>query len=174
MSKLYDTNSMRLAELKYYSKEDNGVEVSSPLSLGVFMLLGGQWFNIFDVSDDSVIFERVKYCGNVTSDGFEYGSKLKAVSDGEKSVSGPCWILSDNAFSKDIGKVMVTGEEIEDYILSSSEYFKDRSEIARQRLHSWSDPTRMFNIIKRDKKDKIKMDEFFAERGHAIQKVKKG
>ena len=174
MSKLYDTNSMRLAELKYYSKEDNGVEVSLPLSLGVFMLLGGQWFNIFDISDDSVIFERVKYCGNVTSDGFEYGSKLKAVSDEEKNVSGPCWILNDEPFSRNIGKVMVTGEEIEDYILSSNDYFKDRSEIARQRLHSWSEPARMINIIRRDKKAKVEMNDFFAERGHAIQKVKKG
>ena len=116
MSKLYDTNTMRLAELKYYSKEDNGVEVSSPLSLGVFMLLGGQWFNVFDVSDDSIIFERLKYYGNVTSDGLEYGSKLKVVSDEEKDVSGPCWILDDEPLSKTVGKDIVTIKEIEDYL----------------------------------------------------------
>lgn len=174
MSKLYDTNTMRLAELKYYSKEDNGVEVSSPLSLGVFMLLGGQWFNVFDVSDDSIIFERLKYYGNVTSDGLEYGSKLKVVSDEEKDVSGPCWILDDEPFSKTIGKDIVTVKEIEDYLLDSKEYFKDRNDIAHQRLLSWSEPARMVSIIKKDNKSKMKMDEFFAERGHVIQKVKKG
>lgn len=174
MTKLYDANAIKLAELKYYSKENNGVEVSLPVSLGVFICLKDRWFNIFDVADDAVIFERLKCYGNVTSTGLEYGSKLRMVSDEEKDVSGPCWILSDKTFSKIIGKEKVSYEEIEDYILCSQEYFKDRSEIARKRIFSFREPTRMINIIRRDKKNKNRMDQFFDERGQAIQKVKKG
>ena len=47
-------------------------------------------------------------------------------------------------------------------------------EIARQRLHLWDSPIKMLGIIRRDKKDSEKMDEFFAERSKAVQKVKKG
>ena len=83
-------------------------------------------------------------------------------------------LLDDEPFSKTIGKDIVTVKEIEDYLLDSKEYFKDRNDIAHQRLLSWSEPARMVSIIKKDSKSKMKMDEFFAERGHVIQKVKKG
>ena len=73
-----------------------------------------------------------------------------------------------------VGFQMMSLKEIEDYLLDSKEYFKDRNDIAHQRLLSWSEPARMVSIIKKDNKSKMKMDEFFAERGHAIQKVKKG
>lgn len=170
----FDTNLMRIGELRYYSKENNGVEVSAPLSYGMFIFLGGKWVNIFDVSDDYPVFVRLRCYGNVTSDGFEYGSKLQLVSDEEKEESGPCWILGDTAFSKVLGKEEVNLGDVEDYILNSEEYFKDRMEIARQRMQLWESPTKMMSIIRKDKKSKIKMDEFFAERGKAVQKVKKG
>lgn len=170
----YNTNLMRIGELRYYSKENNGVEVSAPLSYGMFMFLEGHWVNIFDVSDDNSIFVRLRCYGNVTNYGFEYGSKLQLVSDEEKEKSGPCWILGDVTFSKVIGKEEVSLEEVENYILNSSDYFKDRAEIALQRIHSWDSPIKMYGVIRRDRKDREKMDSFFAERSKTVQKVKKG
>ncbi len=170
----FNTNLMRIGELRYYSKENKGVEVSAPLSYGMFMFLGGQWVNIFDVADDSSIFVRSRCYGNITADGFEYGSKLQLVSDADKEKTGPCWILGDTSFAKVIGREEVRLGEIEDYILNSSDYYKDRMEIARQRLHLLDSPIKMLGIIRRDKKDSEKMDEFFAERSKAVQKVKKG
>ena len=59
-SKLYfDKNKVWLAEMKYYSKENNGVELSEPLTYAFVVDLGdGEFANPFDVSEDYPVFKR--------------------------------------------------------------------------------------------------------------------
>lgn len=165
------TSRIKLADLRFFDSEYNGVELSDSQSKGILVDLtgNGDYSNLFCLMEAYPVFKRAPV-SNVTLEGVSYGTKLYHVSN--KIVTGPCWVLSSEDFSQIFNKDTVTLREIENYILSSGEFFKDRAEIAQKRISEGNNSLRMSMIIERDEVGKASMDEFFTERVRGIQKVK--
>lgn len=145
----FSKESLRLAELKYYDHKHNGIEVSEPLSYIVLVKIGDRYFNALDPVEELPTFERVPGTTNSYGDDY-FGTKVKLVTDG--CSTGPCWLISTDY---DIGKKfigdVVTKRELEEYVLWSPLFFKDRTDIAKERIKSFERPYRMASIISRDK-----------------------
>lgn len=173
---MISTDRIRLAELKYFDAKHNGIEYGDAQS---YVLLyevpdkctsSVKYVNFFDFCDTYPVFKRSKFYGAFTKDGVDFGTKIVPVSDDVST--GPCFLLTDVNFRDVFGRDNVTIDVLENYILKSEKYFKDREMIARRRLHDFREPIGMVRIINKDKKSRAKMEEFFAERG--IQKIIKG
>ena len=136
--RFYDRNekvnlsNLKLAVLKYFSDEHNGVELTEPLSYVVLRKGKNQKytniFEIFDIYDDIPVFERVPY-SNTTYDGEDFGSKLRIVQGEEYLSSGPCYILLQEDLSSYFGKDSINMLELEEFMVNSKYYFKDRKEL---------------------------------------------
>ena len=165
------TSRIKLADLKFFDSNYNGVELSDSQSRGILFDSTGNedYNNLFCLAEAYPIFKRAPV-SNVTLGGVSYGTKLYHVSN--KIVTGPCWILSSEDFSQIFNKDAVTLEEIEDYVLSSEKFFKDRVEIVQKRIKEGNNSLPLSTIIERDEVGKALMDEFFAERVRGMQKVK--
>ena len=82
----FDKNKVWLAEVKYYSKEDNGIELTEPLSYAFVVDLDEEEFvNPFNVADELPVFKRLPY-GNYRIDGEGFGSKVMLVNNIEKNL----------------------------------------------------------------------------------------
>lgn len=163
---------IHLVELRYFDSEHNGIEVSKPLSYGFLLELndvGQKYLNIFDFEESYPVYKRVPY-GNTLADGTSYGTKV-VLDDGEEK-DGPCWVLTGQTGSDIFKRKYMMANQLEDYMLKSSEYFKDRIKIARERRSEFDHPLEMSKIIRRDKVLKKEMDEFFEERAKKKEKVK--
>lgn len=167
-----ETSKIRLAELKYFDEEHNGVEFGKPQSFGILFFVKDNYVNLFEPGECYPVFKRSRFYGSSDSDGNQFGTKLEIVSG--DVVSGPCWVLRDNDFRSVFGRSVVDYETIENYILNSDYFFKDRMEIALKRLKKFKRPIKMMKTIESDMDKTVQMDEFFSERGHKVQKVKKG
>lgn len=159
-----------MVDLKHYV-DGKGVEHCDSVSKGVLVDFGnGRFVNPFCISDNYPIFER-SYSSNVTCDGHSFGTRVHHISN--KLITGPCWILSNKDFSEVIGKDEISLEDLENYILSSDDFYKDRIRIAEKRLFNGKKKHRMMRIISHDEILLAEMENFFAEREHGIQKIKK-
>lgn len=172
------SEGIRLAELRYFDKNCNGVEFGSPLSYALLYEIddehvpvfnGTKYINMFGLNDFDLVLRRSKFYGCCDSVGNDYGTKMELVAGEVKT--GPCWILTDVDFSEIFGSY-VSYETLKNYVLKSDKYFMDRESIAKERLLAFRNPVKMLRVMDRDKKDAARLNEYFAERG--IQKVKKG
>ncbi len=168
--KLYfDINKVWLAEMKYYSKEDNGIEYSDPLSYAFVVDLDeGEYANPFDFVDDLPVFERVPYA-NYTSDGVGYGTKVRLI--GKVDKTGPCFVLCKKA--KELGFVgdMVSSEQLADYMIIKRDklYFKDRKPFLADKLNYARELCR---VTEMDDENHSKMVSFLAARNAHIRLIK--
>lgn len=162
---MIDTNRLFLGGMRFFSKEDNGAELSDNLGYAVLYKIAEDiYINIMNPLEEYPVFLRVPYT-NVSSYGEEYGTKLALVS--KKVETGPCYVISSSF--KELLKVdNIDLEGLEDYILNSSYYFIDRTDIAKDRLKK--NPRKMNSIIKNDSKSYEEMVEFFENRKVAIKK----
>lgn len=161
---------IKMVDLKYYV-DGKGIELSESLSKGVMVDFGnGRYVNPFCVSDSYPIFGR-SHSSNVTTDGHAFGTRVYHVSN--KLVTGPCWVLDTKDFSKVVGKEEISLEDLEDYILGSSDFYKDRIRIAEKRLFKGKKKHKMMKIISHDEILMADMERFFNERELGVQKVKK-
>lgn len=167
-----DTSKIKLAELKYFDEKHNGVEFTEPQSLGILLFVKGRYVNLFEPGECYPVFKRNRFYGCFDGNGSQYGTKLE-IASGE-AITGPCWVLRDVDFKDVFGKSIVDYEDIENYVLGSDDFFKDRMKIALERLEKFRRPAKMMKIINRDMDKTIEMEEFFLDRGHKVQKVKKG
>lgn len=161
------TKNIRAVGLRYFSEEDNGIELSKNLGYAFLVKVGEDFYiNPFNPLEGYPLFERVPY-SNVTIYGEEFGSKVSLVCGEEKT--GPCYItLADDAtqiFKKDT----VTVGEVEDLILRSPYYFMDRHDIALSRYRQH--PLKMQKILNFDEAPHAEMVDFFEKRSVQIQKV---
>ena len=151
-----------VAELKMYEK-GRGVEVSNPMSLDViYKDEEGNYRNVFNPDESYTTLSRVKHLQNYyyTESGEEiaFGSKMKLLS--EKEETGPCWVLTGTSFQN------VKREDLENMIINSSDYFKDRANIIMRRFGR-------FNLSILKERRQMEEDlfsfnnlvEFFRERG---------
>lgn len=119
-----------IAELKYY-EAGKGIEVHKPLSL---VLVGqteeNKYINIFNPEEEYPTFRGSNYYSTYKDDDV-IGRKYVCI--GNKLETGPCWVLRGN-LSKQCFKEDVEYNELEEYILKSSAYYKDRRSILSSRM----------------------------------------
>lgn len=168
------TDRVRLADLRYYDANHGGIELTNGYSRGILIDLTGRghYENLFCLGETYPVFKRAPFA-NCTSDGDEYGTKVFHVSN--ELVTGPCWVLSDINLGQILEKNEVSVSELEDYILASNHFFKDRASIASRRAKkSVGQFFKMQRIINDDQLMQNMMDEFFSQRmGEKWQKIKK-
>lgn len=168
---LVDASNLKLAELHYYDQEHQGIELTDCLSYIILSKSDDGYVNLLNVEESYPVFKRLPYT-NITRGGEEYGTKVSLVTDYDKCVSGPCWILKDVNLEESFPK-NVNLESIEDYVLESDYFFKDRVDIAKKRMKKFDNPIKMGLIIKKDMKKVDDVDAFFKEREQGIQKKNK-
>lgn len=162
------TDRIKLSDLGYYVR-DKGVEHGDSLSKVILVDFdgNGSYVNPFCIEEAYPVFKRAPY-SNETPSGVTYGTKLFPVS--EDLVTGPCWGLCSDDFSETFGKEQVSLEELEDWVLSSSDFYKDRIAIAKRRLKS--SPFKRNRILRNDQPLVDAMNEFFSGRECGVQMVK--
>lgn len=169
-SKLYfDKNKVWLAEMKYYSKEDNGIEYSDPLTYAFIVDLdNGEFANPFDVSEDFPVFKRVPYA-NYTQDGESYGTKVLLVSNVDKT--GACYVLNKSVAEMGIKDEIVSSEQLIDYMFQNSEmFFKDRKHFASDKLKRH--PFTLRKLMESDEEKAAAMTSFLSERKAHLRLIK--
>ena len=161
---------IKLVDLKYYV-DGCGVEHGESLSKGILVDFGnGRYVNPFCIYDSYPIFER-SHSSNTTFDGHSFGTRVCHVAN--KLVTGPCWVLDNKDFSKEIGKDEISLDDLENFILTSNDFYKDRIRIAEKRMYKGKKKHKMMRVIAHDEELLAEMERFFIEREHGIQKVKK-
>lgn len=166
----FDKSKVWLAEMKYYSKEDNGIECSNPLTYAFIVDLGdGEFANPFDVSEDFSVFKRMPY-GNCTSSGLEYGTKVMLVNKVDRT--GPCYVLSKCVDEMGLDGDIVSSEQLIDYMFKNSEklYFKDRKDFAKDKLRRH--PFTLRKLMESDEIEAARMTAFLAERSAHLRLIK--
>lgn len=167
------TDQVKLADLRYYDASHGGIELTNSYSKGILIDFNGRehYENLFCLGESYPVFKRAPFA-NCTSDGDEYGTKVFHVSN--ELVTGPCWILSNIDLGQILEKDEVSISELEDYVLASNHFFKDRASIAFTRAKEAGKSLRMQKIISDDQLMQNMMDEFFSQRmGEKWQKIKK-
>ena len=166
MKEKFNTSDLYLAEVKYANKE-KGIEVMEPISYAFVYHQDDSFYNVI-TKEEHPTYERVPY-PNRTIDGEDYGTKVRLVNDIDKS--GECYLLISNCkglFKED----KVSKDTIDEYILNSTYYFKDRVGIAINRLVEFKKLFKMIRIIRNEYSKKEEIDEYFREREISRQKVK--
>lgn len=163
----FNVENLHLAEIRYLSLENNGVEFGNPIGYTFLMNRDSIYMELICCSSDIPVLKRLPF-SNTTRDGEDYGSKMAVVGNKCYLESGPCYVLSNTTTREIFEKDVVSKEELEDYILASDKYFVDRKFIATERMDK--EPSRMKRIIAKDKKDEEKYIKFFEERGVQLQK----
>ena len=164
----FENDKVWLAEMKYYSKEENGIEYSEPLTYAFIVDLGdGEFANPFDVSEDLPVFERMPY-GNYTKDGEGYGTKVRLVSNVDKT--GACYVLNKNVKEMGVSEDIVYSEKLVDYMFESGLFFKDRRQFAREKMKR--KPFSLRKFLEEDEKRIGEMKTFLAERKAHIRLIK--
>lgn len=122
------------------------------------------YYNVFNRKESYPVFKRTNYA-NYRSNGEAYGTQMELVSDGGFLESGPCWLMQEQ-LPEEFGDE-ISLKTLEDLVLKSDKYFKDRENIAKRR-----------NIIKglkthyKDLENKKMMNKFFDEQYADLDKEK--
>lgn len=164
------TKDIKLAELKFYNKEEGGVELTPVQSYGWLVKLGDGYLNVLNPYEEFPVLERVPY-SNCSQYGLEYGTKMRPLT--ECSESGPCWIIGKDSLADFTSLEEVNRQELEDIVLSSSLFFKDRYPIVKKRLLKFRDITRYYSLFWDDLMDIHFMQMFFEARCGKKVNVKK-
>lgn len=164
MKEKFSTSDLYLAEVKYADKE-KGIEVMEPISYAFVYHKDNSFYNVI-TKEEYPTYERVPYPNST----IDYGTKVKLLNDIDNT--GECYLLTGIKCRELFEKDKVQLETIEDYILNSSCYFKDRVDIAIKRLTDLKQPLKMIRIIRNETNKKDEIDEYFRERERSRQKVK--
>ena len=161
----FKRDKLHLAELKYFDMQNNGIELSEPASyVVVYEYADGRFLNALEPLEELPTFERRPWTTNIYSGQEYFGTKIKVLTD--EFSTGPCWLLCDEKFRRCLPGQEVSLLEVEDYVLDSPLYFKDRLDIAKRRLRSFEQPFKMARIVRSDKQNDGKVEEFFRIRNN--------
>lgn len=169
--KVWDLSKVKIADLRFFDKEHNGIELSEPLSKGILIgpLEDGRYYNPFCLDDNYPIFGR-DFISNVSLNGESYGTKVYHVSN--ELATGPCWVLTNIDLKDEIDNACVSFSDIEAYVINSSYYFKDRAPLIKGRTKGRKGRKLLRQYLSDMENEKV-MDEFFAVRECGVQKIKK-
>lgn len=157
-------DNLKLAELKYFDKEHNGIELTEPLSYIVLFNNGDDYVNLLSPDESYPVFIRKPHYTNYYGDGGEtYGTKVKLLTNEEECVTGPCWLLCNNDLKMVLGDV-TTLKDVQNYVLRSHYYFKDRLSLVTAKMRRFQDMRKMREILVTDLKKRDALYTFFEER----------
>ena len=164
---MINVKDLKVADVRYFDKENNGLEFVDAVSRVVILNRGDTYINLLNPGEIAPIYRRIPDTTNPFSTEDYFGTKIEHVC-GEES-SGEAWLLDDVDFRSVFHKDEVTIDEVENYVLRSSYYYHNRAELIERRLNqgrlSTHDIVRLINTKVKDKEHKAKMDEFFDARG---------
>lgn len=167
MKNKYEVKNLRLAELRYYSKEDNTILLSENLSYILLEKVGNSYTNIFDGETASPIFFKTPDFNTVLSD-INYGGKVKFLNSMDKT--GFCYIICKENL-KDITNLdVISSTKLENIVMTSNYYFKDRLGIVRRRFGY--NPFIYAEFLMKDIDNKEKMEEIFMRKKKQYKKVR--
>ena len=142
-----NTKDLRIAEVRYFDTEHNGVEIP-PLTAYAFLLkVGEEYINIINPGKDYPVYERVPY-SNTTREGWEFGTKI-ILATGECQ-DGLCYVVGNTPMEDVFCVSTVTRRELIENIVKSGEFFIDVAEIHEKQRHS------IFDRYYREEKKKLK------------------
>ena len=172
MKKMINVKDLKVADVRYYDVEHNGMEWTKPLSKVVLLNRGDTYINVLNPGEFAPIYRRVPRTSNAYGNEGYFGTKIEQVCGEERT--GEAWLLSDVDFKRIFYGEYVTIKDIEDYVLRSPDYYHNRAEVIEMRLlHqgrlSNRDIVAMVDTKVKDEHSKAEMDNFFAERG--VKKV---
>ncbi len=165
----FKVENLSVAEVRYFSKEDNGVEFTDPVSYVFLVNRDEVYFNPFDFGEYYPVFKRVPY-SNTTRLGEDYGSKMRLAGNSCDLKSGPCCVLCNIDMKELFGRDTVSEEVLKKYMMHSEKYFKDRELFFEESVRKY--PLTTLLKAKKDRVNKEKMINFFEERGVQLQKVR--
>ena len=118
-----DKSKIKLAQIKYFDKKNNGIEVNDIDAYAFLYEEDGHYVNLLNPLADLPVYKRVPY-SNVTSSGEEYGTKI--VHEQGEIKDGLCYVVGFTKMEELFGDKDIDLETIKNYILSSSKFFVDR------------------------------------------------
>ena len=174
-SKKFNRKNLYVAELKYYDEEANGVEFGQELSLVLLSNFkkGKEtiYYNVLNEGEVLPTFGRSTEYGQYDSEGNQYGTKMRHL--GGKLQTGLCWVLRHSLENYDYLPEELDRNAIEELVLESDYYFKDRKFIAERMRKERNHPFKMIKILRKDAVDEEYMNFFLQEREEERQKTKK-
>lgn len=158
-----NTDDLKLAEVRYYDVEHNGLEYTKPLAYVVLLNRGDTYVSLLNPGDIAPIYERVPYTSNAVGTEDYIGTKIRQVFG--DVISGEAWLLTDFDFTTKFDRKDVEIKDVEDFVLGSELFFKDRISLAQDRAKkSITQRFLMSKVIVKDQEPMREMLEFFAER----------
>ena len=160
--KVMKTKSLRLAEVRYFDREHNGVEIPRINAYVILAQAGDRYLNVFNPGEELPVYDRVPY-SNTTMDGVDYGTKIVLASGTCKN--GLCYVL-DKTKIEDFffGKEEITFDQLEAFVLRSDLFFIDRMDLMKSK--------KIVNINGRyfdDWSKRQELDKYFASCGKGVQ-----
>ena len=154
VNKQMKADQVRLARVRYYDDSKKGIEVDNIGAYAFLVKAGTKYINIFDITSDLPVFERVPY-SNTTKDGEDFGSKVMQIS-GVEDVSGLVYVLEDSTAKDLFNEDQVSDELLKRYIIHSKKFFVDRKSII-QDCPSKLEMLRALPILLSDEKKHAKL-----------------
>lgn len=128
-----NTKDLKIAEVRYFDTEHNGVAVPSFDTYAFLLKIGENYVNIMKPEKDYPVYERVPY-RNTTEDGWEFGTKILLVS-GEYQ-DGLCYVVGDTSMEDVLGIKTISKRELIHAVIKSKQFFIDVAEIRKKKRHS--------------------------------------
>lgn len=165
---MYKTRDIRLVELRYY-EDGKVVDLSRTLSFGIFVKIGGNYFNFLNMLDEYPILEDMSCVDFIEN----CGNKIMTDSINISEYTGYCWLAKDENFEEIFQKEEIDKDTLIDYIVWSKQFFKDRKDVVIERLEMSVNPMAMYRILKNDLKKTEEMDKLIEDKINKKQKVKR-
>lgn len=144
--KKINSKEIILAEVRRYDKELGGLVIEDYKPYALIINKNGKYYNIFNDKEELPLLARVPY-NNYTKDGIAYGTKNVEITPlGKRSLCYLKVATLDSVIDSDVSK-----KDLEEYILNSKYFFRERAVIARERLKKLKEPKRMIKVLRQDR-----------------------
>ena len=117
------TDNLKLARIKYFDLEHNGVEVTSDDPFVFLFKVKDTYVNLFDPCEDFTVYERIPY-SNVSKDGEDFGTKIGLLQG--KVDEGLCYVIENVNLKHYFGKEEINISDLIKYMINSKDFFIDR------------------------------------------------
>ena len=161
-----DSSRLRLAQVRYFNKEMNGVSIPSQSAYAFLVNVNGTYVNIVNPIEELPVYDRVPYT-NTTLDGEDYGTKLVLI-NGEVQ-DGVCYVLERTKIEDLFDKKEVYISDLEDYIMKSDKFFIDRIDLLRDKIGSQRRKSYYRRKMVSDLKLLDKFNNYLAEESKGVQ-----
>ncbi len=125
-NKKIKSDKIRLAKLKYFDVEHNGVEVTREDPYVFLVKVNDSYINLFDPLEEMPVYDRLPY-SNVARTVGDYGTKIRLIQGEEKE--GLCYVIENVDIGNLLGKDVIKVSDLINYMYRSEDLFVDRKEL---------------------------------------------